>query len=66
MSWEAYLATLGAEHRYNFNRKWKQLNRDYRVRFLRADTEEECRESVDLVMELHNIALARPWWLQRL
>lgn len=54
MSWEAYLATLGAEHRYNFNRKWKHLNRDYRVRFLRADTEEECRESVDLVMELHN------------
>src|SRR4029077_13755853 len=26
-SWESYLGTLGAEHRYNFNRKWKRLNR---------------------------------------
>jgi CelD/BcsL family acetyltransferase involved in cellulose biosynthesis len=55
MSWEAYLATLGAEHRYNFHRKWKRLNRDYSVQFERVDTEEQCRESIDLVMDLHNM-----------
>jgi len=55
MTWEAYLATLGAEHRYNFNRKWKRLNRDYTVQFEQVHTEEQCRESMDLVMELHNM-----------
>lgn len=54
-SWEAYLGTLGAEHRYNFNRKWRRLNRDYTVQFELVDREEQCRESIDLVMELHNI-----------
>jgi CelD/BcsL family acetyltransferase involved in cellulose biosynthesis len=54
VSWEGYLATLGAEHRYNFNRKWRRLNRDYSVQFEQVDREEQCRESIDLVMELHN------------
>jgi CelD/BcsL family acetyltransferase involved in cellulose biosynthesis len=55
ITWEAYLASLGAEHRYNFNRKWKRLNRDYSVQFEQVRTEEQCRESMDLVMELHNM-----------
>jgi CelD/BcsL family acetyltransferase involved in cellulose biosynthesis len=55
MSWEAYLATLGAEHRYNFHRKWKRLNRNYSVQLEQVHTEEQCRESIDLVMELHNM-----------
>jgi CelD/BcsL family acetyltransferase involved in cellulose biosynthesis len=54
-SWESYLATLGAEHRYNFNRKWKRLNRDYSVEFEQARTAEQCRESIDLLMTLHNL-----------
>ena len=54
-SWESYLATLGAEHRYNFNRKWKRLNRDYTVQFEQVRTEEQCRESIDLVIALHNL-----------
>jgi CelD/BcsL family acetyltransferase involved in cellulose biosynthesis len=54
-SWESYLATLGAEHRYNFNRKWKRLNRDYVVQFEQVRTEEQCRESIDLVATLHNM-----------
>jgi CelD/BcsL family acetyltransferase involved in cellulose biosynthesis len=54
-SWESYLATLGAEHRYNFNRKWKRLNRDYLVQFEEVRTEEQCRESIDLVIALHNV-----------
>jgi len=55
MSWEAYLSTLGAEHRYNFNRKWKRLNRDYCVQFEQVSRDEQCRESIDLVIELHNM-----------
>jgi CelD/BcsL family acetyltransferase involved in cellulose biosynthesis len=55
MSWEAYLTTLGAEHRYNFNRKFKRLNRDYSVQLEQVHTQEQCREAIDLVMELHNM-----------
>lgn len=55
VSWNEYLGTLGAEHRYNFNRKWKRLNRDYTVQFEPVYLEEQCRESIDLVIELHNL-----------
>jgi len=54
-SWESYLSSLGAEHRYNFNRKWKRINRDYVVQFEQVRTEEQCRESIDLVVTLHNM-----------
>jgi CelD/BcsL family acetyltransferase involved in cellulose biosynthesis len=52
-SWEDYLASLGAEHRYNFKRKLRRLNREYSVRFDQANSEAECRESLDLTMALH-------------
>jgi CelD/BcsL family acetyltransferase involved in cellulose biosynthesis len=55
ISWETYMATLGAEHRYNFNRKWKRINREYSVQFEQVRAEEQCRESMDLVIELHNM-----------
>ncbi len=54
-SWEDYLASLGAEHRYNFHRKWRRLNREYRVSFDHASTELECREAIDLTIELHGM-----------
>jgi CelD/BcsL family acetyltransferase involved in cellulose biosynthesis len=54
-SWESYLATLGAEHRYNFNRKWKRINRDYVVQFEQVRTREQCDESIDLIVTLHNM-----------
>jgi len=54
-SWESYLGTLGAEHRYNFNRKWKRLNREYAVQFEQVRTEHQCRESINLVIALHNL-----------
>ena len=54
-SWESYLATLGAEHRYNFHRKWKRLNRDFKVQFEQVRTQAQCRESIDLVIALHNL-----------
>ena len=28
-TWESYLATLGSEHRYNFNRRLKQATKDF-------------------------------------
>lgn len=54
-SWESYLATLGAQHRYNFRRKLKRLNRDYAVQFEQVRTQKQCRESIDLVIALHNL-----------
>lgn len=53
-TWDSYLASLGAEHRYNFNRKWRRINRDYNVRFEQAATEEQCREAIDLLIGQHN------------
>jgi hypothetical protein len=54
-SWESYLATLGAEHRYNFNRKWKRLEKDYVVQFEQVRTDEQCRDSIDSLITLHNM-----------
>ncbi len=54
-SWDSYLASLGAEHRYNFQRKWKRLNRDFNVSFEQAGTPEQCGESIDLVIAQHNL-----------
>ena len=53
-TWDSYLSSLSAEHRYNFNRKLRRLNRDYDVRFEQVRTEEECRESIDVLIEQHN------------
>jgi CelD/BcsL family acetyltransferase involved in cellulose biosynthesis len=47
LTWESYLAGLGAEHRYNFRRKWQRLNRDFEVRW-------ECREAIEIAIALHN------------
>ena len=54
-SWDSYLASLGAEHRYNFHRKWKRLNRDCSVSLEQVRTQAQCRESIDLVIALHNL-----------
>jgi CelD/BcsL family acetyltransferase involved in cellulose biosynthesis len=54
MTWDSYIASLGTEHRYSFNRKWRRLNRDCEVRFEQACTPEECREAIDLLIAQHN------------
>ena len=54
-SWDAYLASLGAEHRYNFQRKWKRLNRDYSVSFEQVGTPQQCSDSINLVIAQHNL-----------
>jgi len=53
-TWESYLASLSADHRYNFNRKLRRLNQNYAVRFEQADTRERCRETTDLLIAQHN------------
>src|SRR5207245_508337 len=52
-SWHAYLATLGSNHRYNFRRRLRNLEKSYRVRFERAESEEECRAALQHVINLH-------------
>lgn len=54
-SWDSYLASLGAEHRYGFQRKWKRLNRDFDVSFEQAGTPRQCTESIGLVIAQHNL-----------
>jgi len=54
MTWVSYLASLSAAHRYNFNRKWRSLNRDYDVQFHQVRTDAECREALDVLIGQHN------------
>jgi CelD/BcsL family acetyltransferase involved in cellulose biosynthesis len=54
-TWESYLASLGTEHRADFRRKWNRLNRDFDIRFEAAQSADECAESIDLLIEQHNL-----------
>ena len=53
-SWESYLASLGSEHRYNFRRRLKALNkRGYR--FERIESEEARSPAFQTLIRLHNL-----------
>jgi CelD/BcsL family acetyltransferase involved in cellulose biosynthesis len=54
-TWESYLATIGSEHRYNFRRKLKQLNKNFRVHFEPVSVEEQRREALGRLVALHNL-----------
>lgn len=54
-TWDSYLATLGSEHRYNFNRRFKQANRNFNCQFELARTPEECRDALGRLIALHNL-----------
>jgi len=54
VSWDDYLGSLGAEHRYAFHRKLKRLQRDHAVRFEAVRREQECRDALDVTIDLHN------------
>jgi CelD/BcsL family acetyltransferase involved in cellulose biosynthesis len=54
LSWDSYIAGLGASHRYDLRRKWNRLHRDYVVRFEQVETQRRCRQSIDLLIEQHN------------
>jgi CelD/BcsL family acetyltransferase involved in cellulose biosynthesis len=53
-TWESYLSTLGADHRYNFQRRLRQANRNFTMRFEQARTPAECGEALDRLIALHN------------
>ncbi len=53
-SWESYLASLGGETRYNFNRKWKRLNRDFKVKFEAISDQNRLTEAIAVLIAHHN------------
>ncbi len=53
-SWQSYLATLGPEHRYNLQRRLRNLTKQFDVRFEHARSEQERREFLSLLLGLHN------------
>jgi CelD/BcsL family acetyltransferase involved in cellulose biosynthesis len=52
-TWTSYLAALGASHRANFQRRLKQLARQFTFRFERAVTEDQRREFLATLIDLH-------------
>lgn len=54
-SWQSYLATLGGEHRYNVQRRLKNLTKQFDVRFEQAESEEQRRQALALLVSLHNM-----------
>ncbi len=55
VTWDSYLASLSAEHRYTFHRKSRRLHKDYVVRFEAVRTKELCSEAIDLLIAQHNL-----------
>ena len=52
-SWPDYLGSLGAAHRYNFNRRLRQLRRQFKVRFEKTSTEADRRQALGRLIALH-------------
>jgi CelD/BcsL family acetyltransferase involved in cellulose biosynthesis len=54
-SWESYLASLGSDHRYNFQRRFRNATRTLNVRFEQAGTADACREALARLFTLHEM-----------
>jgi CelD/BcsL family acetyltransferase involved in cellulose biosynthesis len=52
-SWDAYLGSLGASHRYNVRRRLRNLSRRFTMRFVQAQTEAECADWLEVLIRLH-------------
>lgn len=52
-AWESYLATLGPAHRYNFQRRLKNLQRRFSVDFHRVTAEDERGPALARLIGLH-------------
>ena len=57
LTWESYLATLGASHRANFRRRLRALNANFAVRFERVVSEPDRRLALAALKQFH----ARRW-----
>jgi len=53
LSFDEYLGTLGSSHRYNFKRRLRNLTRDHDVEVAYAVTDDERREMLAHVVDLH-------------
>lgn len=54
-SWEGYLASLGSEHRYGFQRKLRKLEAKHELRFECVRSETRRRELLPILFELHRL-----------
>jgi len=54
-SWESYLASLGSAHRYNFQRRLRNLKKRYDVRLDLIQTEAERCEALEALVALHTL-----------
>jgi CelD/BcsL family acetyltransferase involved in cellulose biosynthesis len=52
-SWESYLGSLGSEHRYNFQRKLRKLEKFHEMKFECVESEERRRDVLPILFELH-------------
>jgi CelD/BcsL family acetyltransferase involved in cellulose biosynthesis len=52
-TWDTYLASLGAEHRYNFRRRLRKLEGQHGLRFEAVTSEATRRERLPILFELH-------------
>ena len=57
LTWESYLATLGASHRANFRRRLRALTADFAVRFEPVISERDRRLALTALRQFH----ARRW-----
>jgi CelD/BcsL family acetyltransferase involved in cellulose biosynthesis len=53
LSFDGYLQSLGSSHRYNFRRRQRQLERGFDLCFERVHTEDERRDALDALIDLH-------------
>ncbi len=53
-TFDSYLGTLGREHRYNFRRRLRSLERDAAVRFEKVEDEDGRREALAALFALHD------------
>ena len=52
-SWTSYLSTLGSQHRYDVQRKIKNLSKQFAVVFERVENEEQRDPALQLLIALH-------------
>ncbi len=54
-TWETYLASLGSQHRYNFNRRLRNFQKQGTVVFDVVEKEDQRREALETLIDLHNL-----------